>query len=42
MGFDVIDTPDEFLARCTNVVEYAGNTLTVDLDTPAQTAVLHL
>ena len=42
MGFDVIDTPDEFLSRCTNVVEYAGNTLTVDPDTPAQTAVLHL
>jgi L-ascorbate metabolism protein UlaG (beta-lactamase superfamily) len=42
MGFDVIATPDEFLAHCPNVVEYAGNTLTVDPDTPAQTAVLYL
>ena len=42
MGFDVIATPDEFLSKCANVVEYAGNTLTVDKDTPAQTAVLHL
>ena len=42
MGYDVIATPDEFLARCPNVVEYPGNTLTVDKETPAQTAVLHL
>ena len=42
MGYDVIATPDEFLARCPNVVEYPGNTLTVDLQTPAQTAVLQL
>ena len=42
VGYDVIATPDEFLARCPNVVEYPGNTLTVDLQTPAQTAVLQL
>ena len=42
MGYDVIATPDEFLSRCPNVVEYPGNTLTVDLQTPAQTAVLSL
>ena len=42
VGYDVIATPDEFLARCPNVVEYPGNTLTVDKETPAQTAVLHL
>ncbi len=42
VGYDVIATPDEFLSRCPNVVEYSGNTLTVDLQTPAQTAVLHL
>ena len=42
MGYDVIATPDEFLARCPNVVEYPGNTLTVDQETPAQTAVLQL
>ena len=42
VGYDVIATPDEFLARCPNVVEYPGNTLTVDKETPAQTAVLQL
>lgn len=42
MGYDVIATPDEFLARCPNVVEYPGNTLTVDKEKPAQTAVLQL
>ena len=42
MGYDVSATPDEFLSRCPNVVEYPGNTLTVDLQTPAQTAVLSL
>ena len=42
MGYDVIATPDEFLSRCPNVVEYPGNTLTVDKETPAQTAVLQL
>ena len=42
VGYDVIATPDEFLSRCPNVVEYPGNTLTVDKETPAQTAVLQL
>ena len=41
-GYDVIATPDEFLSHCLNVVEYPGNTLTVDQETPAQTAVLYL
>ena len=42
IGYDVIATPDEFLTHCLNVVEYPGNTLTADRETPAQTAVLHL
>ena len=42
MGYDVIATPDEFLTHCLNVVEYPGNMLTADRETPAQTAVLHL
>lgn len=40
-GFDVISTADTFLAECPNPVEYPANSLTVDRDTPAQTAVLY-
>ena len=41
-GFDVISTADAFLAASPNPVKYPGNSLTVDRDTPAQTAVLFL
>ena len=40
MGFDVIGTLDQFTKLCDNVHTYAGDTLDLDGDTPAQTAVL--
>ena len=42
VGFDVLSTAEEFLKKCPNPVVYPGNTLTVDPETPAQTAVLQL
>ena len=41
-GYDVISTADAFLAKCPNPVEYPANSLTVDRETPAQTAVLYV
>mgnify|MGYP002870192132 CR=1 FL=1 len=41
-GYDVISTADAFLGKCSNRVEYPANSLTVDRDTPAQTAVLYV
>jgi len=38
-GFDVIDTVDEFLKLCDNVVHYDSNTIEITRDTPAQVAV---
>lgn len=40
MGYDVIGTLDAFTALCGDVRVYDTNTLALDADTPAQTAVL--
>ena len=42
IGFDVISTAEEFLKKCPNPVVYPENSLTVDSETPCQTAVLQL
>jgi len=38
-GFDVIDTVEDFLKLCDNVVHYESNSLEVTKDTPVQVAV---
>lgn len=38
-GFDVIDTVEEFLKLCDNVVHYEDNSFEITKDTPAQVAV---
>ena len=39
-GYDVIAPLEDYLALCQDVVRYPGNTLELDKNTPAQTAVL--
>ncbi len=39
-GYDVIGPLEDYLALCSDVVRYPGNTLELTADTPAQTAVL--
>ena len=39
-GYDVIGPLEDYLALCSDVVRYPGNTLELTRDTPAQTAVL--
>lgn len=39
-GYPVIGPLDDYLALCTDVVRYPGNTLELTPETPAQTAVL--
>lgn len=39
-GYDVLSTSEQFHTQCLNPVDYQNNSLTVDLDTPAQTAFL--
>ena len=39
-GYPVIATVRKFRALCTNAVDYPDNSMTVDADTPAQTAFL--
>lgn len=41
-GYPVIARLEDFTALCGNVVFHDGNTLTVDADTPGQTAVLKI
>ena len=39
-GYDVIGPLEDYLKLCSDVVRYPDNVLTLDRDTPAQTAVL--
>lgn len=39
-GYEVIGPMEDYLALCSDVVRYEGNTLDLTKDTPAQTAVL--
>ena len=40
-GYDSLSELDAFTSLCGNVIEYSGNALELNADTPAQTAVLH-
>lgn len=39
-GYDVIGPLEEYLAFCSDIVRYPGNTMELTAETPAQTAVL--
>ena len=39
-GYDVLGTVEDYTALCDNTVRYPGNTLELNADTPAQTAIL--